>query len=240
MNDLLRTRFFGPLLRTISLSMNEINTEIMESPMSINERKLPVLALSACSIPVMLAFAGYTTRTVGMQSPAVVGDIAVDLARDQRSDHPINSSFNTTTNSTANPTTGAKAVCNSGVTDHSVSALSTDSARSALSDTSWICGAPDGNHFWVASGKDSTIATYRIVEASDSAGSESFELVATLEAFGVSGEVADKTTEIANGWVDLQLSEDGQWLYQLFENTGAMAVYEVNGSRLAFVELLTA
>ena len=64
--------------------------------------------------------------------------------------------------------------------------------------------------------------------------------MAILDAIGSDDSVADKTDKVASGWVELQLSEDGQWLYQLFEHTGAMAVYEVDGNTLTLVELLTA
>ena len=64
--------------------------------------------------------------------------------------------------------------------------------------------------------------------------------MAILDAIGSGDSVADKTDKVASGSVELQLSEDGQWLYQLFEHTGAMAVYEVDGNTLTLVELLTA
>ena len=194
--------------------------------MSLSERKLPVLALSACSIPVMLAFAGFGTRAAGLHSPAVFGEnVDFDLAQDQRSYNPISSILN------------AGVICN---TPEGASPASDNRELLAQSDSSWICVAPDGDHFWVADGKGSSIATYRFVEASDSDGQVSFELVAILDAIGSDDSVADKTDKVASGWVELQLSEDGQWLYQLFEHTGAMAVYEVDGNTLTLVELLTA
>ena len=192
--------------------------------MLVNERKFPVLALSACSIPVMLAFAGFSTRAAGLQSPALTSEnIAIDLVRHQRSHEPVDSSVN------------AGLIC---TTDTTAELDNAKSEPLTPSDASWMCVAPDGDHFWVANGKGSSIATYRFAEAT--VGQANFELVSTLDVVRSSDSVADKAVVMSGGWVELQLSEDGQWLYQLFEHTGAMAVYEVDGNRLTFVELLTA
>ena len=93
--------------------------------MSLSERKLPVLALSACSIPVMLAFAGFGTRAAGLHSPAVFGEnVDFDLAQDQRSYNPISSILN------------AGVICN---TPEGASPASDNSELLAQSDSSWIC-----------------------------------------------------------------------------------------------------
>lgn len=105
-------------------------------------------------------------------------------------------------------------------------------AVAELNDASWMCVSPDRNYFWVANHRDASIATYRFIDRE--ASQDNFELIGITNAFNT-----HLLVQGAGQWVDLQLSEDGQLLYQLFEESGAMAVYEVDGHRLALVEALT-
>ena len=49
-------------------------------------------------------------------------------------------------------------------------------------------------------------------------------------------------TKVASteNWIDLQVSDDGQYLYQAFGETGAVGVYEIDGGSLTLVEVMTA
>ena len=105
-----------------------------------------------------------------------------------------------------------------------------------LNYASWMCVSPDRDYFWVANHRDASIATYRFIDRD--ASQDNFELVAVTNVFNTHLP-EQRVGQCAGQWVDLQLSEDGQLLYQLFEESGAMAVYEVDGHRLTLVEALT-
>lgn len=191
--------------------------------MAINNHKIPVLALSACSIPVMLAFAGIGNRPAGLQSPAITsGDVAV--SRSDNNYLPLNDSLS------------AEATC----TTDELTLLGTEGVQAFQADASWICTAPDQNHFWVTNGRDSAISTYRFTDPVDSAVEDSFELVSVHNFIGSNSGIVGESNSEADNWVDLDLSEDGQWLYQIFGGSGAVAVYEVEGHKLTLVELLSA
>jgi len=184
--------------------------------MSKQSLKLPALALSACSIPVMLAFAGTGTRSTSVQAPSVATE-DVSFANDQSCFNP----------------------------DSLVSTVPVSDSRDLLSTNdynpaSWMCMSPDGDHFWVANREDASIATYRFVDLNTRTEQLSYELVATLDEIGSQSLSSNGVSAQSDDWVDLQLSEDGQWLYQLFEQSGTMAVYEVEGHKLELVETLTA
>jgi hypothetical protein len=184
--------------------------------MALYERKFPVLALSACSIPVMLAFAGHGVRSTGLQSPAVTGESAIfNLEAEPRKRPSIDTRLEKTN-------------CTGEEVEELVS----------LSDAAppWMCMSLDGQHFWVAKG--ASISTYNFTHPSDT--QEDYELAAEVSAVQSGGSSAPGTDENFDNYVSLQLSDDGQWLYQLFEQTGAMAVYEVNGGELTQIEWLTA
>jgi len=188
--------------------------------MSKNNHKIPVLTLSACSIPVMLAFAGYGNRHAGVQTPTVSGDVQVS-----RADTSHNYSSN-------NKTIVADASC--------VGSSGKQSVQTYQADASWMCTAPDQNHFWVSNGRDTAISTYRFTDPVDDSSEDSFELVTVHNSIGKSSAIVGESTSEEDNWVDLDLSEDGQWLYQIFGGSGAVAVYEVEGHKLTLVELLSA
>lgn len=214
--------------------------------MSRTERRIPVLALSACSIPVMLAFAGQGVRSTTVQSPSVTGEGAIFNLQAQ----PGNRRFNETSRDSGN------------CTGEEIDAL----ADSTDFSPPWMCMSLDGEHFWVAKG--ASISTYRFARTADAphnyvlvaevatvdsddalddaavsfdGAAASFDYAAvfdgTSEEYAVNGPVQEVAIDSP---VSLQVSEDGQWLYQLFEHTGAMAVYEVRGGNLTCVEWLTA
>ncbi|OED38976.1 hypothetical protein AB833_17585 [Chromatiales bacterium (ex Bugula neritina AB1)] len=91
----------------------------------------------------------------------------------------------------------------------------------------------DNTHFWVSDGQDASISTYRFIDSA-----QTVELVSKNDAIGPrDGVVGHSPLDSAN-WVDLELSEDGEYLYQAFGATGAMGVYEVDGGDLTLIEIM--
>ena len=92
----------------------------------------------------------------------------------------------------------------------------------------WIEFAPDQSYFWVSNALESSISSYGF-----NAGS--INLVEEVAAVGTGPALGDPfgTTD---GWVDLWISADGQYLYQLFGLDGTIGVFAVNGSALTLIE----
>lgn len=170
--------------------------------MTRQDYKHPKLSLSACSIPVMLAVAGWSATTHATDTPR-------SLTRNE-----------------------AAFVSQAIDADNLVW-----QGKTAQSDASWICMSPDGQHFWVSKGIDTAVSTYRFT---DSAGSyELIEEVNDIQLLFSNGWLSE-TDAAASGWVDLELSDDSQFLYQIFGESGSMAVYEIEGGSLSLIELLNA
>lgn len=100
----------------------------------------------------------------------------------------------------------------------------------------WIVMSPDGEYFWVSNALDSSISTYRFTDSSGNV-----ELVDEVAAFGVQPTSTDPATAFAttDGWIDLDISDDGNYIYQLFGLSGAVGVYAVNGGSLTLVDTVT-
>ena len=100
----------------------------------------------------------------------------------------------------------------------------------------WIVMSPDGEYFWVSNALDSSISTYRFTDSSGNV-----ELVEEVAAFGTQPTSTDPATAFAttDGWIDLDISDDGNFIYQLFGLSGAVGVYAVNGGSLTLVDTVT-
>lgn len=100
----------------------------------------------------------------------------------------------------------------------------------------WIVFSPDGEYFWVSNALDASISSYRFTDASGN-----IELVEELAAIGNQPTSPDPATAFAttDGWIDLDISDDGEYLYQLFGLAGAVGVYRVSGGSLEFVEVVS-
>jgi len=87
---------------------------------------------------------------------------------------------------------------------------------SAQANANWICVSPDKQYFY------------------------DYELLEQM----VSPEIEELTTNDASDsadlWVDLDVSDDDQYLYQTFGHTGTIAVYEIDGKTLSLAEVLSA
>ncbi len=99
----------------------------------------------------------------------------------------------------------------------------------------WIVFSPDGEYFYVSNALDASISSYRFTDASGN-----IELVEELAAIGNQPTSPDPATAFAttDGWVDLDISDDGNYIYQLFGLSGAVGVYAVDGGSLELVEVV--
>ncbi len=100
----------------------------------------------------------------------------------------------------------------------------------------WIVLSPDGEYFWVSNALDASISTYRFTDASGN-----IELVQELAAIGNQPTSPDPATAFAttDGWIDLDISDDGNYIYQLFGLSGEVGVYSVDGGALTLVEVVS-
>ena len=58
---------------------------------------------------------------------------------------------------------------------------------------------------------------------------------------GATGNTTDPAAAFGTteGWIDMWISDDGQYLYQLFGLTGEIGVYGINGTTLTFIEKIS-
>lgn len=100
----------------------------------------------------------------------------------------------------------------------------------------WIVMSPDGEYFWVSNALDSSISSYRFTDATGNV-----ELVQELAAIGNQPTSSDPATAFAttDGWVDLDISDDGDYIYQLFGLSGEVGVYSVDAGALTLVEVVS-
>lgn len=103
----------------------------------------------------------------------------------------------------------------------------TDGQRTAC----WIEFSADESYFWVSNALESTISAY-----SFNAGQIS--LVSEVAAAGTPPSPSNPFGT-SDGWIDMWISEDGRYLYQLFGLAGAVGVYEVNGAALTHVQTVS-
>ncbi len=100
----------------------------------------------------------------------------------------------------------------------------------------WIVMSPDGEYFWVSNALDASISSYRFTDDSGNV-----ELVQELAAIGNQPTSADPAVAFAttDGWIDLDISDDGAYLYQLFGLAGEVGVYAVDGGNLTLVQTVS-
>jgi len=165
--------------------------------MNIQEHKNKIRSLSACSIPVMLAVAGWS---------AASGPAVVYTAQTHCESVPVAANGSTQTDNFVHVT--------------------------VQSNADWLCISPDKDYFWVSRGADASISIYRFT---DEAGN--FELIEHTDATEFSGLLAGANAE---GNIDLELSDDGEYLHQVFAETGVVGVYEIGKGSLSLVEVLVA
>ncbi|MCH9697160.1 MAG: lactonase family protein [Gammaproteobacteria bacterium] len=87
----------------------------------------------------------------------------------------------------------------------------------------WIEFSRDEKTFWVSNALDSTLSSYSFNEGQIS-------LIEQVEAAGAQPDNSSPENAFAttDGWIDLWLSADGRYLYQLFGLSGTIGVFRVN------------
>ena len=102
----------------------------------------------------------------------------------------------------------------------------------------WIVLDPDGEYFYVSNAIDATISTFRFTDASGN-----IELINEVAASGTGAgsNVTDGATafQTTDGWIDLDITDDGDYLYQLYGLSGAVGVYAVDSGNLTLVEVVS-
>ena len=94
--------------------------------------------------------------------------------------------------------------------------------------TCWIEFSANGELFWVSNALEATLSSYSFDRGE-------IELVNEIEAQGVPA-ADDDPFGTTDGWIDLWLSEDGRYLYQLFGLDGTIGVFKVDGGSLTLIQ----
>ena len=92
----------------------------------------------------------------------------------------------------------------------------------------WIEFSADQSYFWVTNALESTISTFSFDRGSIS-------LINDVEVAGT-GPADGDPFGTTDGWIDLWISDNGRYLYQLFGLDGTIGVFEIDGSTLTLVE----
>ncbi len=102
----------------------------------------------------------------------------------------------------------------------------------------WIEFSRDQNTFWVSNALESTLSSYSFDQGNIS-------LISQVEA---AGTPPDNTTpqdafETTDGWIDLWISDNGRYIYQLFGLSGTIGVFKVEeggfGAALTEIQRVT-
>ena len=116
--------------------------------------------------------------------------------------------------------------------DGSLTAISTDIA-SGENNTGrtacWLDFTADGNTFFVSNAIEAGLASYSFDNGA----------VTLLDQTAATGTGATGNTDdpaaafgTTEGWIDMWITDDGQYLYQLFGLDGTIGIYEINGQSL--------
>jgi len=118
--------------------------------------------------------------------------------------------------------------------DGSLTPISTD-VRSGEGNTGrtacWLDFTADGNTFFVSNAIEAGLASY-------SFNNGVVALLNQTAAEGTGTNGADNGPDAfasTDGWIDMWISDDGAYLYQLYGLDGTIGIYRVNGTNLEFV-----
>jgi 6-phosphogluconolactonase (cycloisomerase 2 family) len=108
----------------------------------------------------------------------------------------------------------------------------------------WIAVSPDSQNFWVSNALDASITSFEFSGAPgeiERVGDLTFGPNTPTSDFGLNLDTTPPTGAFreSDGFIDLDISDDGRFLYQLFGLTGSIGIYEVNGSELTEVGIYT-
>ncbi len=111
--------------------------------------------------------------------------------------------------------------------------------RSGVNNTGrtacWLDFTADGKTFFVSNAIEAGLASFSFDDGQVSLINQTAaQGTGTLGA--TTGPEAFANTD---GWIDLWISDDGQFLYQLFGLDGTIGVYRINGQSLEFIEEIT-
>ncbi len=112
-------------------------------------------------------------------------------------------------------------------------ALAGDSFTDGQRTTCWIDFSPDGTTFYVSNALDSTISSYTLNDDGT---------VTLIEEVAVAGSPPLGTTPqeafaSTDGFIDLSISKDGNFLYQLFGLDGTIGAYQIDADTAALTLL---
>lgn len=100
----------------------------------------------------------------------------------------------------------------------------------------WIEFSRDGSTFWVSNALESTLSSYSFNKGEIS-------LIEQVEAAGIPPDNTTPQQAFAttDGWIDLWISDDGRYVYQLFGLSGTIGVFKVeeNGTSLTEIQQVT-
>lgn len=104
----------------------------------------------------------------------------------------------------------------------------------------WITVSPDSQHFWVANALDASITSFEFSGSGGEitrVGDLTFGPNTPTSDFGLDLSTTPATGAFreSDGFIDLDITDDGRFIYQLFGLTGGIGIYEVNGSELTEV-----
>ncbi|MDY8137398.1 hypothetical protein [Aquimarina sp. 2201CG5-10] len=97
--------------------------------------------------------------------------------------------------------------------------------------TCWLDFTADGNTFFVSNAIEAGLASY-------SFNNGTVTLLDQTAAQGTGTGGADNGPDAfasTDGWIDMWISDDGQFLYQLYGLDGTIGIYRVNGQNLEFI-----
>jgi len=96
----------------------------------------------------------------------------------------------------------------------------------------WLDFTNDGNTFFVSNAIEAGLAAY-------SFNNGTVELLDQAAAQGTGTGGADNGPDAfarTQGWIDMWITDDGQYLYQLYGLDGTIGIYRINGQTLEFVD----
>lgn len=97
----------------------------------------------------------------------------------------------------------------------------------------WIVMSTDGEYFWVSNAVDASITTYRFTDDTGNVELVQEVAVAGTQPTSTDPAVAFDTTD---GFIDLDITDDGEYLYQLYGLSGVVGVYAVDEGNLTLVQ----
>ncbi|MEL6987364.1 MAG: hypothetical protein AAGK97_05990 [Bacteroidota bacterium] len=120
--------------------------------------------------------------------------------------------------------------------DGSLRAINLDVA-SGINNTGrtacWLDFTNDNNYFFVSNALEAGLASFSFEK-----GNISLINQTAAQGIGATGNTTDPGTAFSTteGWIDLWISDDGRFLYQLHGFGGTIGVYRIAGNSLIFVE----